>query len=67
MKNEAKEDSITIPKKVIAGIAPVAAIVAILLAKNKVGEMFLFLVGVGAGIMIGLSWAKAKSKTRQPE
>ncbi|MDX1314612.1 MAG: hypothetical protein R3356_03850 [Eudoraea sp.] len=62
MKDEEKKDSITIPKKVIAGIAPVAAIVAILLSKDKVGEMFLFLVGVGAGILIGINWARAKSK-----
>ena len=62
MKDEEKKDSITIPKKVIGGITPVAAIVAILLAKDKVGEMFLFLVGVGAGIMIGVSWMKGKLK-----
>ena len=63
MKDEEKKDTITIPKKVIAGIAPVAAIVAILLSKDKVGEMFLFLVGVGAGIMIGISWVRGKGKT----
>ena len=62
MKEEEKKDTITIPKRVIAGIAPVAAICAILLSKDKVGEMFLFLVGVGAGIMIGVSWMKGKSK-----
>lgn len=62
MKDEMKQDSITIPKKVLAGIAPVAAIVAILLSKDKVGEMFLFLVGVGAGIMIGVNWMKGKSR-----
>ena len=62
MKDDEKKDSITIPKKVIAGIAPVAAIVGILLAKDKIGEMFLFLVGVGAGILIGINWARAKSK-----
>lgn len=62
MKDEERKDSITIPKKVIAGIAPVAAICAILLSKDKVGEVFLFLVGVGAGIMIGISWVKGKSK-----
>ncbi len=62
MKDEERKDSITIPKKVIAGIAPVAAICAILLSKDKVGEVFLFLVGVGAGVMIGISWIKGKSK-----
>ena len=60
---EEKKDSITIPKRVIAGIAPVAAICAILLSRDKVGEMFLFLIGVGAGIMIGVSWIKGKGKT----
>ena len=63
MKDEEKNDSITIPKRVIAGLAPVAAIVAILLSKDKVGEMFLFLVGVAAGIAIGVSWVRGKSKT----
>ncbi len=63
MKDAEKKDTITIPKKIIAGIAPVAAICAILLSKDKVGEMFLFLVGVAAGIVIGISWAKGKSKT----
>ena len=62
MQENKDKDSITIPKRVIAGIAPVAAICAILLARDKVGEMFLFLVGVGAGIMIGVSWMKGKSK-----
>ena len=62
MQENEKKDSITIPKRVIAGIAPVAAICAILLSKDKVGEMFLFLVGVGTGIMIGVSWMKGKSK-----
>ena len=62
MQEKEKKDTITIPKRVIAGIAPVAAIVAILLSKDKVGEMFLFLVGVGAGIMIGVNWMKGKSK-----
>ena len=63
MKDAEKKDTITIPKKIIAGIAPVAAICAILLSKDKVGEMFLFLVGVAAGIAIGISWARGKSKT----
>ena len=62
MKDAEKKDTITIPKKIIAGIAPVAAICAILLSKDKVGEMFLFLVGVAAGIAIGISWARGKSK-----
>ena len=62
MKDAEKKDTITIPKKIIAGIAPGAAICAILLSKDKVGEMFLFLVGVAAGIAIGISWARGKSK-----
>jgi hypothetical protein len=65
MKDQEKKDSITIPKRVIAGIAPVAAICAILLSKDKVGEMFLFLVGVIAGIAIGISWARGRNKTAQ--
>ena len=65
MQENDKKDSITIPKRVIAGLAPVAAIVAILLSKDKVGEMLLFLVGVGAGIMIGVSWMRGKTKQLQ--
>ena len=62
MQEKEKQDSITIPKKALAGITPVVAIVAILLSKDKVGEMFLFLVGVASGIFIGFQWAKGKSK-----
>jgi hypothetical protein len=50
-----KTDSVNISKKVIAGIAPVIAICAVLFAKDKIGEVFLFLIGVGVGIFIGIN------------
>ncbi|MBT8205821.1 MAG: hypothetical protein KJO20_10640 [Eudoraea sp.] len=62
MQEKEKQDSITVPKKALAGFTPVVAIVAILLSKDKVGEMFLFLLGVAAGIYIGYQWARGKSK-----
>ncbi|MBT8222551.1 MAG: hypothetical protein KJN96_05210 [Eudoraea sp.] len=62
MQEKEKQDSITIPKKALAGFTPVVAIVAILLSKDKVGELFLFLVGVACGIFIGYQWVKGKSK-----
>ncbi len=48
-----KKESIIIPKKAMLGIAPAIAIIAILLSKGEVGPMFLFLIGIMAGIFIG--------------
>ena len=58
MKNKSNKDSVTIPKMVIAGIAPVIAICAVLLSKDKAPEMFLFLIGVASGIFIGINLRK---------
>ena len=63
LQEKIKQDSITIPipKKALAGITPVIAKVSILLSKDKIGEMFLFLVGVTPGIFIGFKWVKGKT------
>ena len=60
MKNKSKKDSITINKKVMFGLAPVIAIIAVLLSKNKVGPMFLFLVGIAYGIYLGINFIKGQ-------
>ena len=48
-----KQDSFTIPRKAMLGIAPAIAIIAILLSKDKAPEVLLFLVGIFVGILIG--------------
>lgn len=55
-----KSDSITIPKKMIALLAPVAGIIVILIAKDKVGETFLFLIGIVYGIFLGIKFIKGQ-------
>ena len=58
-EDELKEnDFITIPKKVLTGIAPVIGICAVLLARDKTPEVLLFLIGVGVGIFIGMNLKK---------
>jgi len=51
-------DTITINKKVLRGIAPAVAIIAILLSKNQPGPLLLFLVGIAVGIIIGINLKK---------
>ena len=58
MKKKSNEDSITIPKNVLAGISSVIAVSALLLSKNQPGPLLLFLVGVGTGIFIGINLKK---------
>ena len=48
-----KKESITIPKKVMYGIAPAIAIIAVLLAKGKAPEVLLFGIGIVVGIILG--------------
>jgi hypothetical protein len=48
-----KKDNLVIPRKAMLGIAPAVAIIAVLLSKDKVGPMFLFLVGIFCGVFIG--------------
>ena len=52
MSKETK-GNIIIPKKAMIGIAPVIAIIAILLSKGKTPEVLLFSIGIFAGILIG--------------
>jgi hypothetical protein len=53
MKKKLKQESIIIPRKAVYGIAPAIAIIAVLLSKGKIGPMFLFLIGIFVGFMIG--------------
>ena len=48
-----KQESITIPRKAMYGIAPAIAIIAVLLSKGKAPEVLLFLIGIFTGILIG--------------
>ena len=51
-KIKKKQESITIPKKAMLGIAPAIAIIAVLLSKGKAPEVLLFGIGIVVGILI---------------
>jgi hypothetical protein len=51
-----------IPKKAFFGIAPAVAIIAVLLAKDKAPEVLLFLLGISAGLIIGMNLRKNNQK-----
>ena len=53
-----KQESITIPRKAMYGIAPAIAIIAVLLSKNKAPEVLLFGIGIFVGIMIARGYWK---------
>ena len=52
MTKKETSDSVTIPKKALAGIFPAIAIIAVLLSKNKTPEVLLFVIGIVVGIFI---------------
>ncbi len=52
-KKKVKKETITIPRKAMIGIAPAIAIAAVLIAKDHIGPLVLFLVGIAVGIFIG--------------
>ena len=52
MKKKSKE-TITIRRKMIAGIMSAVPLTAILISRRDVGALVLFLVGIGIGIFIG--------------
>ena len=58
MRNNSDKDVISIPKKALFGIAPAIAIIAVLLAKDKAPEVLLFLIGISAGLVIGMNLRK---------
>ena len=60
MKGNSDRDFISIPKKAMFGIAPAVAIIAVLLAKDKAPEVLLFLIGISAGVVIGLNFRKGQ-------
>jgi len=51
-KEKPKQESITIPKRAMYGIAPAIAISAILISKHDIGPFILFLIGIFTGILI---------------
>jgi hypothetical protein len=60
MNSKSEKDFISIPKKSMLGIAPAIAIIAVLLAKDKAPEVLLFLVGISAGVFIGMGFQKSQ-------
>ena len=46
-------DTITINKKMLIGIAPAIAIIGMLISKHQPGPLLLFIIGIVAGIIIG--------------
>ena len=58
MRNNSDKNVIAIPKKAFFGIAPAVAIIAVLLAKDKAPEVLLFLLGISAGLVIGMNLRK---------
>lgn len=59
MKNKTK-DIFVINKKVLWAFAPVFAIIGILISKHKIGPMILFILGIIAGIRIGIIYITTK-------
>ena len=58
--NNSNKDTFTINKKVMIGVAPAVAIIAVLLSKNQPGPLLLFLIGIAAGIIIGMNLKTVK-------
>jgi hypothetical protein len=48
-----KKDSFVVPKRALLGVAPAVAIMGILISKGDIGPLILFIVGIGAGVLIG--------------
>ncbi|MBU2101427.1 hypothetical protein KKH05_01785 [Patescibacteria group bacterium] len=58
--NKQKREAIAIPKRAFLGIAPAIAIVALLLSKRDIGPLILFIVGIGAGVLVGKGFFENK-------
>jgi hypothetical protein len=58
MKKKVKKDNIIIPRKAVPGIVGAVPLIAILLSKGDAGPLFLFLIGIGLGVFIGINWKK---------
>ena len=55
MNKKSTNDTITIRKNVLLGVAPAIAIIAVLLSKHEPGPLILFLTGIAVGIIIGIN------------
>ena len=53
MTTDNNKNAIVIPRKAMLGIVPAITIIAILLAKDKAPEAFLFGIGITIGVFIG--------------
>ena len=58
------DKKITISVKTIWAIAPAMAIVGMLLAKDQVGQMVLFILGIGLGVAIGRLYTLGDKKKK---
>ena len=52
-KKKSKQKDLIIPRTAMIGIMSAIPITAILIAKDKIGPMVLFFIGIFAGIFIG--------------
>jgi Mg2+/citrate symporter len=62
MSDKSDKNFISIPKKAMFGIAPAIAIIAVLLAKDKAPEVLLFLIGISAGVVIGMGFKQGQKQ-----
>lgn len=56
MDEKPTNDSITINKKMLRVLVPVLGIIGVLLSKGEVAPLILFLMGIAAGIYIGINY-----------
>jgi hypothetical protein len=61
MDEKSNKDTLVINKKILRGVAPAIAIIAILISKDQPGPLILFLIGIAVGVIIGVYW-KAPAK-----
>jgi len=53
MSKKKNNDTITINKKMLIGIAPLMPLIGVLLSKNRVGTLIVLIIGVSCGVLIG--------------
>jgi hypothetical protein len=60
MNGKSDKNFISIPRKALFGIAPAVAIIAVLLSNGKAPQTLLFLIGISAGVIIGMAFGKTQ-------
>jgi len=58
--NKQKQETLSIPRKALLGIAPAIGIIGMLLSKRNIGPLFLFLIGITLGVFIGKGFFEKK-------